>query len=1168
MNTKLASGFLALLCSTTFISADPFAEIVRTTEPLTPADEQKTFHLPPGFKIQLVASEPEFIGKPINMAWDAKGRLWATISREYPFPVALDQKGRDVVKIFEDFDPETGRARKVSTFVEGLNIPIGLYPYKNGVLVFSIPNVYYFQDTDGDGRADKSEIVMGKYGFDKDTHGLTGSFRRGYDGWLYADHGFHNDSTLTAKDGSEIKLNSGNVYRMKIDGSHVEQFTWGQVNPFGLCFDPLGDLWSTDCHSSPVYMLLRGGYYPSFGKPHDGLGFAPNICEHSHGSTAIAGSVFYAATNFPVEFQNNIFIGNVMTSRINRDSLIEKDSTRIAKEQPDFMSCDDPWFRPVDLQLGPDGAMYVADFYNRIIGHYEVPLTHPGRDRERGRIWRIVYVGTNTPANTAKTSPNQFALPKDAKGLVAELASSNVTRRMLAMNELVDNHGKEAIKTVESTLKSGRANSFQKAHALWVLHRLGALDEKLLESASKDHSRTVRVHAMRVLSETKDWSPRLHKCALEGLLDSDPYAQRAAADALGLHSAAKNISPLIALRNHASRDDAQLIHVVRMSLRNNLTNSQVFSEFLATDLPEADSRTVADVAIGIKTAEAGQFLLKHILKFSEDRQKMADYLRHAARYAPESNMDQLAKFTREKVADDLDLQLALFKSVQEGLQQRGAKMSDALVEWGTELAEHLLASVDPKSLDWRNSPIKNNDTTNPWTLQERRCADGQTTTVISSLAPGGESYTGILRSKAFVVPAKLSFYLCGHDGSPEKPPRKKNFVRLRSAENNKVLMEVVPPRDDTAHLITWDLKKHEGKKAFLEIVDGNTGRSYAWLGIGRITPEVVPFPKVIPNQVDKRQLSAAELAESLKLKKLEPQLAELVKNGNADVDARGAAAKALIALNPTAHIGDLAAILTDADEPMKLREKCAAALAQVSSAEANAALVQTLGAAPHGFQTQIALALASNAEGAETLLKAAESGKTAPHFLQATSVKDRLIAAKPANVKERLEKLTKDLTPISEEKQKLIDARRGGFNPNEASAENGAKVFTQSCAVCHSMDGKGANVGPQLDGVGTRGADRLIEDILDPNRNVDAAFHYSNVTLKDDQVITGLFRREEGELLVFADSTGKEVKVAKKDISERRESQNSLMPDNFSDALPEQDFYDLIAYLMSKSAKK
>src|SRR5262249_14199501 len=140
-------------------------------------------------------------------------------------------------------------------------------------------------------------------------------------------HGFSNTSTIKAADGSSITMQSGNTYRMKADGSHVEQWTWGQVNPFGLCFDPLGNLYSADCHSRPAMQLLRGGYYSSFGKPHDGLGFAPEMMTHDHGSTAICGIVYYAADRFPKEWHDNLFIGNVVTNRINRDTLEKHGST-------------------------------------------------------------------------------------------------------------------------------------------------------------------------------------------------------------------------------------------------------------------------------------------------------------------------------------------------------------------------------------------------------------------------------------------------------------------------------------------------------------------------------------------------------------------------------------------------------------------------------------------------------------------------------------------------------------------------------------------------------------------------------------------------------------------------------------------------------------------------
>ncbi len=242
---------------------------------------------------------------------------------------------------------------------------------------------------------------------------------------------------MSGKDGHEVEMSSGNTYRMRLDGSRLEHHTWGQVNPFGLYFDPLGNLYSADCHSSPIYQLLRGAYYPSFGKPHDGLGFAPVTIQHSHGSTAICGIQMITDPSWPAEFQGNLIIGNVMTSRINRDRVEWLGSSSKGHEQPDFLTTDDPWFRPVDLQFGPDGALYVADFYNRIIGHYEVPLTHPGRDRERGRIWRIVYKGADGKA--VLPSPK---LPEDLKGLMAELGSPLMTRRTLAMNTIADVHGK------------------------------------------------------------------------------------------------------------------------------------------------------------------------------------------------------------------------------------------------------------------------------------------------------------------------------------------------------------------------------------------------------------------------------------------------------------------------------------------------------------------------------------------------------------------------------------------------------------------------------------------------------------------------------------------------------------------------------------------------------
>lgn len=397
---------------------------VAPTEALKPAEQRKKFHLPPGFEIQLVAAEPD-IKNPINIAFDHKGRLWVSMSSEYPFPAKGD-KTVDTVKVLEDFAPD-GKARKITTFAENLNIPIGVRPLDRGAIIYSIPNIWYMLDTDGDGKADKKEPLLQTYGHN-DTHGMTGEFMWGFDGWIYACHGYSNTSTVKGRDGSAITMHSGNTYRFKPDGTRVEYFTHGQVNPFGLAFDPLGNIFSTDCHTRPIYQLLRGAYYPSFGKPHDGIGFGPEMMNHGHGSTGIAGIAYTAADHFPPEFRDNLFMGNVITNRINRDGLERHGSTYRAIEKPDFAVCEDPWFRPVDIKLGPDGALYVCDFYNRIIGHYEVDLHHPGRDRTHGRIWRIVCKGEGGQPLAAVPDRTQSPVAE----LVKDLAHPNLTARLFA----------------------------------------------------------------------------------------------------------------------------------------------------------------------------------------------------------------------------------------------------------------------------------------------------------------------------------------------------------------------------------------------------------------------------------------------------------------------------------------------------------------------------------------------------------------------------------------------------------------------------------------------------------------------------------------------------------------------------------------------------------------
>ena len=1161
---KFLATLLAL--TATALAADPFAELVRPTEALTPEQERAAFHLPAGFEIQLVASEPD-LRKPMNMQWDATGRLWITESREYPFALKDGSAGRDSVRIFSDFGPDGG-ARKVEVFADGLNIPTGLYPFRSAgtpgakptwkCIVWSIPNIWLMEDTDGDGKADKREVLYGPLGWERDAHGNLSSFRRGDDGWLYGTHGFNNESTIRGRDGSELHIQSGNTWRVRLDGSRVEGHTYGQVNPFGLCWDDRGNLFSADCHSSPLYQLLRGAYYPSFGKPHDGLGFAPQTVTHSHGSTAICAPMLVRDTTWPAELQGHVFIGNVQTSRLNHDAIEWRGASSKGTELPDFLSIDDPWFRPVDLSWGPDGALYVADFYNRIIGHYEVPLTHPGRDRERGRLWRIVWRGVKGDA--VLQNP---ALPSDAAGLVAELASPNPTRRSLALNELCDRLPAEALAPLQAAAATPK-NAFQSTSALYALHRLGQLDDARLLAALESPDALVRTHAVRIAGE-RNPGKQLLAAVRARLADPDAIVARCAADALAASPAVENFLPLLDLLRRTPAQDDHLIHSTRIALRDQLRAPHVARGLALDGLAAADLRPLLDIMLAVPGEDTALLRFALFEKVDVAADVLAKQLPSLVKNLPAERIEPLVALARRKLGADREAQAAVLQGAITALAERSTKPGDGLRSWGAEVAAALLASDDGKTR-WTATALDGSPAIkSPWAFQERPCADGQVAQVISSF-PNGEQHTGVLTSPTFPLTGKISFYLCGHDGPPTAPAAKKNAVRLRDAATRAVLREAAPPRNDTARRIEWDLTEFAGRNGVIEITDGDSGSAYAWLAVGRFDRPALALND--PSTAQSRAAVAADIARTLKLSALTPQLAARFA-GHANAPAvRAAAARALLALDSAKHTAAIAAALASADETDALREKLASFLSEHRTAAASQAVAAAMPSASLKLQQSFAAALSQNRSGTTVLLDAIERGHASLNVLRDKATADRLLASGEDAEDTRLRALLAKLPPASAEADKLIATRRAAFDPAKANAARGAEVFTRNCAACHALDGKGGSIGPQLEGIGGRGADRLCEDILDPSRNVDRAFRLTLVTKRDGSVVSGLFRREDGAQLVLADLAGAEIRIAKTDVATQKETETSLMPAVFGESIPAAEFADLLAYLLAHRAAR
>lgn len=317
------------------------------------------------------------------------------------------------------------------------------------------------------------------------------------------------------------------------------------------------------------------------------------------------------------------------------------------------------------------------------------------------------------------------------------------------------------------------------------------------------------------------------------------------------------------------------------------------------------------------------------------------------------------------------------------------------------------------------------------------------------------------------------------------------------------------------------------------------------------------------------QTLGIELAGSLKLASTQEPLVAMVGRRDLKEEQRRAAAAALLGIDAKAHVAYCGKLLNDAAESAGMRDQLANLLAGVNQPESRTELVKALPTAPARLQSVIATGLAGSPQGIDLLLEAITAGKASARLLLDRPVEARLNQAKVPNLKERVGKLTKGLPAADEKLNQLIKKRRASFVAfSKADLEAGAKIFEKSCANCHSLAGKGAKVGPQLDGIGARGLERLLEDIIDPNRNVDQQFRATTLSLKNGQIVMGLVLREEGEIVIIADQQGKAVRVPKDQIDERIVSLLSPMPANLVDQIPEGDFNHLLAYLLAQRPKE
>lgn len=340
-----------------------------------------TFEVADGFEVSLWAENP-LLHKPIQMNWDAQGRLWVASSEVYP-QIKPGQPATDSIVILED-STGSGRADKHTVFAGGLLIPTGVLPdNRGGVYVAASSQLLHFADTTGRGRADRKTIVLSSFGTE-DTHHNLHTLRWGYDGHMYLNQSIYTHTHIETPFGVR-RLNSAGIWRFNPDTGSMSIFTKGGCNPWGHHWDQFGNSFFTDgAGGKGVYHAMEGATYFTYS---DMRREADSISPGSYPKFASLELVHSA--NFPAEWQGSAITCDFRAHRVVHFGMSEVGSTFQTREMPDLLRSTNVTFRPIDLRFGPDGALYIADWSNPIIQHGEVDFRDPRRDKEHGRIWRV-----------------------------------------------------------------------------------------------------------------------------------------------------------------------------------------------------------------------------------------------------------------------------------------------------------------------------------------------------------------------------------------------------------------------------------------------------------------------------------------------------------------------------------------------------------------------------------------------------------------------------------------------------------------------------------------------------------------------------------------------------------------------------------------------------------
>jgi putative membrane-bound dehydrogenase-like protein len=646
--------------------------------PTAPEHAAEKLVVDPEFTVNLVASEP-LIEKAISLDWDPQGRLWVAETPEYPngrtvnkndAPIAtwsshdadptvpavqkVDRPARDRISWLEDTDGD-GIADKKHVFADGLELVTSMVFYKDGVIVAQAPDILWLRDTDGDGKCDmKGERVVLYTGFGTfDTHAVINNFRWGMDGWVYGAVGYSAGNPTSGDGSTKFGRITAGVIRFKPDGSAFEQVASGSCNTWGFDFAPGGEAFYTTatCNEHFLHVVMPekilakgniGGVRSSAVIP-DHQEVKP-LVKHTRPAyvqidlvgrfTATAGCCIYNGGAWPEKFNGSHFCSEPTVSLVHNEFVKPNGVTYLASKEPgreetEFMPGTDLWFRPIHTRVGPDGALYVIDFYNQAAIHNDTrgpkhgannAAVRPDRDHHLGRIWRIQH-------KQAKQLPKASFAEHE---LVRDLESPNGWVRMTAQRLLIERGDGNFLMALKKLARDESKSDYARIHALWTAYLIWPKhDTDLLGELGSANHPIVQKAVMQLVRNyplTADEAKRASKLQAAMIDQLDHADPRLRLETLMAVSSAEDAAPFnqALWKQYAALDDSW----TESALVSIFARDPEASILAAADLadPVSAKRTVRELANRIAAKQDGNVAAELLVRLA-DKPAKADALK-------------------------------------------------------------------------------------------------------------------------------------------------------------------------------------------------------------------------------------------------------------------------------------------------------------------------------------------------------------------------------------------------------------------------------------------------------------------------------------------------------------------------------------------------------------